>query len=74
LNLYIRKRGLFVTSGYRLDVHHEIMLLVTEKRLHHAPVAKNSHRVLDIGTGTGIWAIDYAYEHPEAEVIGMDLR
>jgi methylase of polypeptide subunit release factors len=29
--------------------------------------------VLDIGTGTGIWAIDFADEHPEAEVIGTDL-
>ncbi|KAK7402457.1 hypothetical protein QQX98_011784 [Neonectria punicea] len=30
-------------------------------------------RVLDVGTGTGIWAIDYGDEHPEAEVIGVDL-
>ncbi|RKK95741.1 hypothetical protein BFJ71_g8207 [Fusarium oxysporum] len=30
-------------------------------------------RVLDVGTGTGIWAIDFADEHPDAEVIGTDL-
>lgn len=24
--------------------------------------------VLDIGTGTGIWAVDYAHEHPDAQV------
>ncbi|KAL2797379.1 methyltransferase [Aspergillus keveii] len=40
--------------------------------LHRAPI-KNPGRVLDIGTGTGIWAIDFADEHPESEVIGNDL-
>ncbi|KAF6827203.1 hypothetical protein CMUS01_09118 [Colletotrichum musicola] len=30
-------------------------------------------RVLDIGTGTGSWAIDFGDEHPEAEVLGVDL-
>ncbi|KZL86043.1 methyltransferase domain-containing protein [Colletotrichum incanum] len=30
-------------------------------------------RVLDLGTGTGIWALDYADAHPEATVFGVDL-
>jgi len=30
-------------------------------------------RALDIGTGTGIWAIDFADEHPNTDVIGTDL-
>jgi cyclopropane fatty-acyl-phospholipid synthase-like methyltransferase len=29
--------------------------------------------VLDLGTGTGIWAIDFADEYPSASVIGTDL-
>ncbi|KAM5363321.1 hypothetical protein ACJA88_013632 [Fusarium oxysporum] len=29
--------------------------------------------VLDIGTGTGIWAIDFADQYPNAQVIGTDL-
>ncbi|ORY34225.1 S-adenosyl-L-methionine-dependent methyltransferase, partial [Naematelia encephala] len=30
-------------------------------------------RILDIGTGTGIWAVEIAREFPRAEVYGMDL-
>jgi len=29
--------------------------------------------VLDVGTGTGIWAIDFANEFPDSEVTGIDL-
>ena len=57
----------------RLDIDHETMLLITNGALYKAPI-KNPHRVLDMGTGTGIWATDFANDHPESEVIGMDLR
>lgn len=33
-----------------------------------SPNVDNAKRVLDLGTGSGIWAIDYADTHPEAEV------
>ena len=41
-------------------------------QLYEAPV-KNPAKVLDVGTGTGIWAIDMAATFPEAEVIGFDI-
>jgi SAM-dependent methyltransferase len=37
-----------------------------------APIGK-PQRVLDLGTGTGIWSIDFADEFPGALVIGVDL-
>jgi len=38
-----------------------------------APLPKDIHNVLDIGTGTGIWAIEFADEFPSAAVLGIDL-
>ncbi|KAI5782025.1 S-adenosyl-L-methionine-dependent methyltransferase [Peziza echinospora] len=56
----------------RLDLHHEIFLLMLDGELHLAPVT-DPKWILDLGTGTGIWAIDMADKFPEANVIGTDL-
>jgi len=56
----------------RLDLHHEIMLNLLGGKIHLAPV-QNPQRILDVGTGTGIWAIDAADKFPSAKVIGTDL-
>ncbi|KAL1991244.1 hypothetical protein VTN49DRAFT_5748 [Thermomyces lanuginosus] len=56
----------------RLDMLHELFLQLLNRRLYLSPIGK-PQRVIDLGTGTGIWAIDFADEHPQAEVIGCDL-
>jgi SAM-dependent methyltransferase len=38
-----------------------------------APLERAPARVLDVGTGTGIWAMDFADEFSESFVIGTDL-
>ena len=42
-------------------------------KLFRASIGSQPQRVLDLGTGTGIWAIDFADEFPSALVIGTDL-
>lgn len=57
----------------RQDLLHHVRNLALSGALFRAPLSPNVQRVLDIGTGTGIWAIDFADSYPSAEVIGTDL-
>jgi len=54
-------------------MQHQLWLLTMNDELYHAPIGKSPHNVLDLGTGTGIWAIEFANEHPSARVVGSDL-
>ncbi|KAK0649230.1 S-adenosyl-L-methionine-dependent methyltransferase [Cercophora newfieldiana] len=55
------------------DVIHHALLLVLDGKLTAAPIPKDIKKVLDIGTGTGSWAMDFADEYPACEVIGTDI-
>lgn len=57
----------------RMDLHHEIMIQLLDGELHKAPLPPDVHNILDVGTGTGIWAIDMADKYPSAQVLGIDL-
>jgi tRNA1(Val) A37 N6-methylase TrmN6 len=37
------------------------------------PISKASQNVLDVGTGTGIWAIEFAETYPSVSIISTDL-
>ncbi|KAH8666426.1 methyltransferase domain-containing protein [Xylariales sp. PMI_506] len=56
----------------RLDMQHANILVLMDGKLAWAPT-ENPKKVLDIGTGTGIWATEFAEQHPEASVTGIDL-
>jgi SAM-dependent methyltransferase len=71
----------------RLDLQHHIWRLLLQGALYTAPLripqpgdpssaaapGGSEFRILDLGCGTGIWAIDMADEFPRASVFGVDL-
>ncbi|TEA18381.1 Secondary metabolism regulator LAE1 [Colletotrichum sidae] len=58
----------------RLDVAHSAMVNIIGNKLYLSPLEEEKiHRILDVGTGTGIWAMEMADLFPNAEIIGNDL-
>ncbi|MGH2479837.1 MAG: class I SAM-dependent methyltransferase [Ktedonobacteraceae bacterium] len=48
--------------------------------LHHAfgnhylaPISPDTRTILDVGSGTGIWAMDMAQQFPRAHILGVDI-
>ncbi|KAK8164555.1 S-adenosyl-L-methionine-dependent methyltransferase [Phyllosticta citrichinensis] len=56
-----------------LDIAHHLWLKTLDDKLHLAPLPSRVSKVLDIGCGTGLWAIEFAERNPTAQVIGTDL-
>lgn len=46
--------------------------LLFDGKLHFAPI-RDPRNVLDAGTGTGAWVLDFAHSHPECRVFGVDV-
>ena len=46
------------TEQNREDMLHAMMLEATDGRHFYAPIGDNPQKIADLGTGTGIWAID----------------
>ncbi|KAK0624556.1 S-adenosyl-L-methionine-dependent methyltransferase [Bombardia bombarda] len=61
-------------DGVRLNLQGEAFRLILDDKLLRTPIPDDfSGRVLDIGTGTGIWAWEFATEYPSSTVVGADL-
>ncbi|KAH8800399.1 S-adenosyl-L-methionine-dependent methyltransferase [Xylogone sp. PMI_703] len=57
----------------RDDIKHAMTVMLCGGRLYFAPIGQNPQSILDLGTGTGIWAIEMADRFPSATVEGVDL-
>ncbi|KAK3400618.1 S-adenosyl-L-methionine-dependent methyltransferase [Sordaria brevicollis] len=56
-----------------LDIFHHAMTICLDGRLFDAPLPENPENALDVGTGTGLWAIDFADQFPNCTVTGTDI-
>ena len=61
------------TEQTRLSVTHQAFLALLDGQLCMARIPHDTRRILDIGTGTGEWAIAISEKFPQAEVIAIDI-
>ncbi|KAK7936093.1 hypothetical protein PG985_001588 [Apiospora marii] len=57
----------------RLDFQHAMMTLILGGKLVMAPIVETPKKVMDVATGTGIWALEFARANPGSYVVGTDL-
>lgn len=43
----------------KIDLQHHLFKLMMDQKLYLAPIKKDPQNVLDLGTGTGLWAMDF---------------
>ncbi|KAA1469613.1 S-adenosyl-L-methionine-dependent methyltransferase [Dentipellis sp. KUC8613] len=56
----------------RLDEQHELFNRYLGNRITYAPL-ENPKKILEVGAGSGAWAIQAAIQYPDAEVIAADM-
>lgn len=57
---------------YRLNFQHYALYHAIGNH-YIAPISPETRLVLDVGTGTGIWAAEMAHLFPQAQVVGIDI-
>jgi trans-aconitate methyltransferase len=55
-----------------MDLEGQLWLMLLGGEYHLAPL-NNPQKILDLGTGTGLWAVNMADKYPSAQVVGIDL-
>ncbi|KAK5992861.1 Methyltransferase pytC [Cladobotryum mycophilum] len=72
------RRGIYPLPNDEVEMHreetvHAMFLQLMGGHLFYSNIGDYPQKIIDIGTGTGVWAIDVADQYPSASVIGTDL-
>jgi len=57
----------------RLSLQHRTFLYALKEKLTTTRLVPTTRRKLDLGTGPGHWATAMAQQHPDTEVVGIDM-
>ena len=57
----------------RMDMMHSVWRMQRDGKLYSCPLPNTAEEVLDVGTGSGIWAMEMADENPHLQIVGTDL-
>ncbi|KAH7155508.1 methyl transferase [Dactylonectria estremocensis] len=59
----------------RLDILHKVFLVARGNKPFRSPIVRPAPKVMDLGTGTGIWGINVAEEcFTESQIMAVDLN
>ncbi|KAI1259485.1 S-adenosyl-L-methionine-dependent methyltransferase [Xylariaceae sp. FL1019] len=61
------------TEQQREELLHILVMDILEQELFLSPMEESPKKVLDLATGTGLWAIEMGDRYPDAEILGLDL-
>ncbi|KAI5456435.1 hypothetical protein BGZ63DRAFT_367028 [Mariannaea sp. PMI_226] len=67
------------SEALRLSLQHKLFQLCLDGDLVHTKLPLDDHnpenplQILDVGTGTGIWACAMALKYPQVNILGVDL-
>ncbi|OAL18207.1 hypothetical protein AYO22_10785 [Fonsecaea multimorphosa] len=72
---YIQEHGRTYNAYGERNLQHHLLKMTFSDKLSTCGVEKKRdlHHVLDVGTGTGIWSVEFGDLHPEAIVLGVDV-
>ncbi|KAL8295677.1 hypothetical protein RB600_001241 [Gaeumannomyces tritici] len=55
------------------EILKHVMIKLLCGKLYYAPIGDSPRNILDVGAGTGIWAIEVADQLPSSIILGIDL-